>query len=337
VGAIVVVLAIAGAIGSNTPKTVRKAGKPSATSSSTTPQSSTPTTSEEEDLSGAGAPTIAGTVVSSGAGASTGATACRTGSPLANVYHPNRLTVVSACMTVSGTVESVRSERDGDTHFDLALDAQFSSLLKPGNFSDQHGWLVAEVVPADKPGCTPGQPPRPATGSYDYGMCSGADEVTPAIGSHVYVTGPYVLDEDHGGWAEVHPVWAVSTHAPAPGSSQASPPSTAATAPPTTAEARPPPPSAASGVRIESVTSPVARGSEASLVAQTSPNAACDLEVTLPSGAKSQSQGLGPAESDSTGRVAWDWKIGTRTSPGTATATVTCSSATASAQFQITS
>jgi hypothetical protein len=135
---------------------------------------------------------------------------------LANVYHPNRLKVVSPCTTVSGTVESVRAEEDGDIHFDLALDPQYASMLTAANSAGQHGWLVVEIVPADEPGCTPGSPPRPATGSYDYGICSGADERPPSLGSHVYVTGPSVLDEDHGGWAEVHPVWAISTTPPAP-------------------------------------------------------------------------------------------------------------------------
>ena len=27
-----------------------------------------------------------------------------------------------------------------------------------------------------------------------------------SVGSHVQVTGSYVLDKEHGGWAEIHPV-----------------------------------------------------------------------------------------------------------------------------------
>lgn len=345
VGAVILVLAIAGAVGNHPAKTVATKGENAGSSSTTIPSTPTSTdqvttttaaptttTSEEDDLGGPGAPTIAGSVVAAGEGTSTGSAACRSGPPLANVYHPNRLTVVNACMTVSGTVESVRSESDGDTHFDLALDPQFSSLLRPANSSGQHGWLVAEIVPADKPGCTAGQPPRPATGSYDYGICTGADETSPAVGSHVYVTGPYVIDEDHGGWAEIHPVWAVSNQGP-----QAAPPSSQAAATPTTVPPAPPATSGASGVRIESVTSPVSRGSEASLVAQTGPNMACGLEVTLPSGNQSHSQGLGPGSADASGRVQWSWRTGTSTKPGTATAHVTCGSASDTAQFQITS
>ena len=176
------------------------------TSASTgAPVSSTATTAGEA----AGPATTAAGTTSTAA-----SSRCRSGNPLADVYHPDRLTVLAACMTVGGTVMSVRSEQDGDTHFDLALDARWSGLLKPANFSAQHGWLVVEIVPADKPGCVPGQPPRPAHGSYDYGVCTGAAESDPPIGSHVYVTGPYVVDEDHGGWAEIHPVWAMSTTPP---------------------------------------------------------------------------------------------------------------------------
>jgi hypothetical protein len=256
--------------------------------------------------------------------AHTTSSACRPGDPLANVYHPDRLLVVKPCMTVSGTVRSVTAEADGDTHFDLALDGSFVSLLKPANYTGQHGWLVAEIVPADKPGCVPGQPPRPASGTYDYGTCTGAGETAPPIGTHVYVTGPYVLDEDHGGWAEIHPVWQVSTTpAPSPSPAPSPPPSPTTIAP-------------VGGVRILSVTSPVPAGSTATLIAQTSPQAACNLSVTLPSGRQSQSQGLGPATADASGRVQWTWRTGSSTNPGTATATVTCGPASATATFQIT-
>jgi hypothetical protein len=255
------------------------------------------------------------------------AAGCRSGDPLANVYHAYRLVVVKPCMTVSGTVQSVTVEDDGDTHFDLALAPAFVSLLKPANYSGQHGWLVAEIVPADKPGCIPGQPPRPATGTYNYGICTGAKEVAPPVGTHVYVTGPYVLDEDHGGWAEVHPVWQVST--------------TSAPTPSPTPTTIPPPISPttlaqADAVRIVSVSSPVAAGSAATLVAQTSPQAACSLSVTLPSGRQSTAQGLGSAAADATGRVQWTWRTGSTTEPGTATATVSCGTASASSTFLIT-
>jgi hypothetical protein len=265
----------------------------------------------------------------------TSGTGCRSGDPLANVYHEDRLSVVKPCMTVSGTVMSVTPEDDGDTHFDLALDAPYTSMLTPANASGQHGWLVVEIVPADKPGCTPGTPPRPAYGTYNYGICTGANEVNPSIGTHVQVTGPYVLDEDHGGWAEIHPVWAITNLDATPAQAAPSTPSTLAPTP-TSGAATSPTPDVRTGVTIVSVTSPVDAGAYAGLVAQTSPNATCNLSVTLPSGRESQSSGLGQATADKAGRVEWTWLTGTRTDPGTATAIVTCGPSSTTGTFEFT-
>jgi hypothetical protein len=251
------------------------------------------------------------------------AAACRPGDPLANVYHEDRLSVWKTCLTVSGTVTDVRAEDDGDSHVYLALDPPDATSLKLTS-------LLLEIVPADKPGCTPGQPPRPASGSYDYGHCTGADESDPAVGSHVSVTGPYVYDEDHH-WNEIHPVWAISA---SPGVATAPAPTTVPPAP--TANASPtPPPAAPTGVTIVSVSSPVDAGAYASLVARTLPGGACSLSVTLPSGRQSQSSGLGPATADGWGQVSWNWRTGTTTRPGTATAKVTCGSASTTDTFQI--
>ncbi|MHB8244854.1 MAG: hypothetical protein ACYDGN_05770 [Acidimicrobiales bacterium] len=139
---------------------------------------------------------------------------CRTGDPLANVYHSYRLKIVSDCITVTGTVAYVRHEDDGDIHVNLSLPPAESHLLNRLNISEQFGNLVTEIVPADQPGCTRGQPPRlPRTAyrspSYQYGICTGADIATPRIGAKITVTGPYVLDTDHG-WMEIHPVWSIT-------------------------------------------------------------------------------------------------------------------------------
>jgi hypothetical protein len=159
--------------------------------------------------------------------------ACRTGDPLANVYHPYRLEVVKPCTTVSGVVETVRHEPDGDYHFDIALDAPYAALINAGNARYQHGYLVAEIVPADEVGCTPGQPPRPPAGSYDYGICTGVDVPVPAVGTRVSITGPFVIDHEHG-WAEIHPVWHVADGA----TGTAAPPNLPAQSTGTTAQAR---------------------------------------------------------------------------------------------------
>jgi hypothetical protein len=47
-------------------------------------------------------------------------------------------------------------------------------------------------------------------GTYDYGICTGADLPAPSIGQSIVVTGPYVLDAAHG-WMEIHPAWAIGS------------------------------------------------------------------------------------------------------------------------------
>ncbi len=125
-------------------------------------------------------------------------------------------------MTVTGTVAYVVREDDGDVHVDLALPPSEAGLLNQANYAHQDGQLVTEIVPADQPGCTPGQPPRPSHGSYDYGICTGAGLVTPPLGATVSVTGPYVLDADHG-WMEIHPVWSIMILAAGAGTTPATP------------------------------------------------------------------------------------------------------------------
>jgi hypothetical protein len=225
-------------------------------------------------------------------------------------------------MTVSGTVTGVRPESDGDSHIYLALDASYASSLKLTS-------LLLEIVPADKPGCTPGQPPRPPSGSYNYGICTGANESDPGVGSHITVTGPYVYDSNHD-WNEIHPVWSISS-ASAPAAD-----STTTTVTPTPTTKTSPVKGAHTGLSIISVTSPVDPGSGASLVAQTLPHAACNLAVTLPSGRQSGAQGLGPGTADGSGRVQWTWETGNRTKAGTARATVTCGSSSATTTFVFT-
>ena len=68
-------------------------------------------------------------------------------------------------------------------------------------------------------------------------------------------------------------------------------------------------------LQIISVTSPVAQGSNATLVANTSPGANCDITVYYKSG-PSTASGLSPKISDSHGTVSWTWKVGANTTPG---------------------
>ena len=68
-------------------------------------------------------------------------------------------------------------------------------------------------------------------------------------------------------------------------------------------------------LQIVSVTSPVSPGANATLVAQAVSGAECSITVYYKSG-PSEAQGLYPKTADSSGRVSWTWKVGTRTTPG---------------------
>jgi hypothetical protein len=114
-----------------------------------------------------------------------------------HVYHPQRLKVIDSCKTVSGVIQSIKKEQDGDYHIQLKLDSQFSSLINSANVKSQHGFLVLEPV------CQ-----GTVTQSDAKSACANFKSTLtiPQKGSHVTVTGSYVLDLEHDSWAEIHPI-----------------------------------------------------------------------------------------------------------------------------------
>jgi hypothetical protein len=111
---------------------------------------------------------------------------CRGGSPLAGVYHPQRLKVKSACRVAIGTIEKVKPELyDGDIHIELRLDRGQEGLLSNGN-ARVGGTLIVEIIPWDR-----------------------ARVLVPEEGERVEVVGPWVDDTAHG-WFEIHPAWWIS-------------------------------------------------------------------------------------------------------------------------------
>jgi hypothetical protein len=136
-----------------------------------------------------------------GAASARAASGCRGGDPLANVWSPGRLKVLSNCKTVSGTVVASDVQVDGDGHYYLRVDKQYRSLLNKTNWATWGGTLILEIVPADQPGCVKGH-------KVTDGICTGAHLPKVKIGRHVTVTGPYVWDSYHK-WNEIHPVWAI--------------------------------------------------------------------------------------------------------------------------------
>ncbi|MDX6512995.1 MAG: hypothetical protein QOE36_2499 [Gaiellaceae bacterium] len=114
---------------------------------------------------------------------------CRSGDPLAGVYHPARLHVRSRCILATGVVRRVKFERyDGDVHITLRVESGSRRLLSAGN-NAVHGDLVVEILPQDR------------------------DRVmVPTEGERVTVLGPWVDDTTHG-WREIHPAWWISSGA----------------------------------------------------------------------------------------------------------------------------
>ena len=111
---------------------------------------------------------------------------CRGGSPLAGVYHPQRLVVKSRCRVAVGTVREVKFEDyDGDVHVDLRVDPAYESLLDDDN-ERVGGNLVVELIPQDR-----------------------SRVAVPEVGTRIQVVGPWVEDTEHG-WNELHPAWWVS-------------------------------------------------------------------------------------------------------------------------------
>ncbi len=116
---------------------------------------------------------------------------CKWGPPLAGVYLSGRLRLVDRCRTVTGTVDCLKVEPDGDIHLRLRLDPQFAGLLKPANAiqvcADQPGpHLVVEIIPQRPQGILF------RTNNADAGGF--IDPRTPAPGDHITVSGPYVID-----------------------------------------------------------------------------------------------------------------------------------------------
>ena len=112
-----------------------------------------------------------------------------------HVYNPNRLQIVKTCTTVSGTVDRVYQNDDGDAQIWLSLDSAYDNLTNNANL---YGELVVGII------CV-GQPVQPDALSACQNYSNSIP--VPGEGVHVSVSGPYVLDSDHADWAAIHPVY----------------------------------------------------------------------------------------------------------------------------------
>jgi hypothetical protein len=142
---------------------------------------------------------------------------CRPGDPLDGVYLPHRLVVKKRCVTVSGRVDCVHREPDGDVHIELRLSRRYRHLLTAANRyqrcpGHRGPHLVVEIIPQH------GEPPFPDNSAT---RASFVSPKAPRPGQRIKVTGPYVWDTNAlhdliypgrhiANWAEVHPAWNVT-------------------------------------------------------------------------------------------------------------------------------
>jgi hypothetical protein len=112
------------------------------------------------------------------------------------VYNPGRLRILNPCISVTGTVDEVRKEADGDRHIRFRLDQEFESLLDEKNFARQQGDLVLEPICQGRlRQADAAEPCTRYNGPY----------FEPDVGQRYLVWGTYVHDADHG-WNELHPI-----------------------------------------------------------------------------------------------------------------------------------
>ena len=122
-----------------------------------------------------------------------------------HIYNPSRLQTVRSCITATGTVDRVLEEDDGDRHLWVSLDSTYGNLTNSANL---YGELVVEII------CV-GQVTQPDAVSVCQNYSNNIP--VPGPGEHIIVAGPYVLDMEHDGWAEIHPVYQLAITGPSIG------------------------------------------------------------------------------------------------------------------------
>lgn len=115
-----------------------------------------------------------------------------------HVYDPARLRVVSACLTMTGTVLGEHTNEDGDVDLQVTPDPPYADLVNATNAAKLSGALQVEAV------C------QATVRTSAEQACAGfkGSVMIPPVHAHVSVTGSYVLDTNHG-WMEIHPVSAI--------------------------------------------------------------------------------------------------------------------------------
>lgn len=108
-------------------------------------------------------------------------------------HEPERLRIVKSCVTIQGTVANIpKMFEDGDYCFDLNQ-LNNTNVLSGGNIVLRYGHLHVEIQPHER-------------NQLLYQTLNGK----VCEGDKLVVSGPLVVDTDHGMWAEVHPLMNVT-------------------------------------------------------------------------------------------------------------------------------
>lgn len=118
-----------------------------------------------------------------------------------HVWTPERLRVFSPCITATGTIESIEKQTDGDFHVGLRPDPQFEGLLNSASMKGMSGNVNVEPICMQEK--IKESEAKDACGNFFQNIS------IPPEGSHVRVTGAFVIDEGAGGWTEIHPVTSI--------------------------------------------------------------------------------------------------------------------------------
>ena len=121
-----------------------------------------------------------------------------------HIYSKDRLEIIDDCITVSGTIEEVEAQGDGDYHVLLNLDPEFSWIIEDPRFEnndrEQGGNLVTEPI------CS--SPIIDIRVLAQFPCLNFSQEFSLEEGRHVTMSGAFVLDQTHN-WLEIHPVTSI--------------------------------------------------------------------------------------------------------------------------------
>lgn len=116
-------------------------------------------------------------------------------------FSPNRFLVLSSCLRVTGVIHTGSVGEDGDASMDLEVDQPYRFTLNVMNDHNMHGWLHLESVCYSEP--EDDMAPHYAC-LHDKTAYHGD---LPRIGSHIWAEGRWLWDLNHGGHAELHPLY----------------------------------------------------------------------------------------------------------------------------------